>query len=151
VVVLSLIEARGVFLSPTELGAEEVITNIVLWLKLAIEIVGALLIGIGATITSVRIAGVIWHQRLEDYRRVRLAFARLLALALEFQLAADIVGTAFAPSWTQIGKLAAIAVIRTALNYFLAREINEGRELSKALNTADNSGTSPSALAAELN
>lgn len=146
--VLSLIdEARGTLLSPTELGAEETITNLVLWLKLAIEIVGALLIGIGATITSVRIAGVIWHQRLEDYRRVRLAFARLLALALEFQLAADIVGTAFAPSWTQIGKLAAIAVIRTALNYFLAREINEGRELSKAPDAADDSMTA--ALAAE--
>lgn len=146
---LTLIEeARGVFLSPTELGAEEVITNLVLWLKLAIEIVGALLIGIGATITAVRMAGVLWHQRLEDYRRVRLSFARLLAVGLEFQLAADIVGTAFAPSWTQIGKLAAIAVIRTALNYFLAREINEGRDLSKAPDAADNSRTSP--LAAEL-
>jgi len=131
---LSLITeaTRGVFPSPTEFGTEEVITSLVLWLQLAIEIVGALLIGIGAVITSMRLARVLWHQRIEDYRRVRLAFARLLALALEFQLAADIVGTAIAPSWTQIGKLAAIAVIRTGLNYFLTREINEGRELTKA-------------------
>jgi uncharacterized membrane protein len=136
---LSLITeaTRGVFPSPTDFGAEEVITSLVLWLQLAIEIVGALLIGFGAVVTSVRLARVLWHQRIEDYRRVRLAFARLLALALEFQLAADIVGTAIAPSWTQIGKLAAIAVIRTGLNYFLTREINEGRELTKALPTGE--------------
>ena len=135
---LTLIEeARAVISAPTEAGAEELISNLVLWLKLAIEIVGALLIGIGATITAMRMAGVIWHRRIDDYRQVRLSFARLLAVALEFQLAADIVGTAFAPSWTQIGKLAAIAIIRTALNYFLAREIAEGRELSKAPAVAD--------------
>ena len=56
---------------------------------------------------------------------MRLGLSRSLALALEFQLAADILGTALAPGWTQIGKLGAIAVIRTFLNYFLAREISE--------------------------
>jgi len=136
---LSLIAeaTRGVLPSPADFGTEEVITSLVLWLQLAIEIVGALLIGFGAVVTSVRLARILWHQRIEDYRRVRLAFARLLALALEFQLAADIVGTAIAPSWTQIGKLAAIAVIRTGLNYFLTREINEGRELTKALSAGE--------------
>ena len=54
---------------------------------------------------------------------VRLTLARYLSLALEFQLAADILSTAIAPSWDQIGKLAAIAVIRTGLNYFLAQEV----------------------------
>lgn len=44
-------------------------------------------------------------------------------MALEFQLAADILATAVAPSWNQIGKLAAVAAIRTALNYFLSREM----------------------------
>jgi uncharacterized membrane protein len=43
--------------------------------------------------------------------------------SLEFQLAADILSTAIAPSWDRIGKLAAIAVIRTALNYFLVLEL----------------------------
>jgi uncharacterized membrane protein len=60
---------------------------------------------------------------LTDFTQVRLAFARHLALALEFQLAADILSTAIAPSWDRIGKLAAIAVIRTALNYFLMLEM----------------------------
>jgi uncharacterized membrane protein len=41
----------------------------------------------------------------------------------EFMLAADILKTAISPTWDDIGKLAAIAVLRTALNYFLEREI----------------------------
>ncbi|UGA36015.1 DUF1622 domain-containing protein [Chromobacterium haemolyticum] len=61
----------------------------------------------------------------DDYNQVRLSFARFLALALELQLAADILSTAVAPSWDQIGKLGAIAVLRTALNYFLGKEIRE--------------------------
>ena len=51
--------------------------------------------------------------------------ARYLALALEFQLGADILTTAVAPDWDDIGKLTAIAVIRTGLNFFLSREMAE--------------------------
>ena len=54
---------------------------------------------------------------------VRLALGRSLALSLEFLLGADILRTAVEPSWDEIGRLAAIATIRTALNYFLQREI----------------------------
>ena len=52
-----------------------------------------------------------------------LALGRSLALSLEFLLGADILRTAVEPSWEEIGRLAAIATIRTALNYFLQREI----------------------------
>jgi uncharacterized membrane protein len=65
--------------------------------------------------------------QFERYNEIRLTPARFLALALEFQLGADILSTAIAPSWDQIGKLGAIAVIRTALNYFLTREMREER------------------------
>jgi uncharacterized membrane protein len=54
---------------------------------------------------------------------LRLRLARWLAVALEFTLAADILRTAVAPSWDDIGKLAAIAALRTLLNFFLQREI----------------------------
>ena len=50
---------------------------------------------------------------------VRLQLARWLVLALEFALAADILRTAIAPGWEEIGKLAAIAALRTVLNFFL--------------------------------
>ena len=54
---------------------------------------------------------------------MRLQLGRWLSLALEFELAADILRTAIAPTWEEIGKLAAIAALRTLLNYFLEREI----------------------------
>ncbi len=54
---------------------------------------------------------------------IRLGVARRLALALEFELGSDILRTAVAPSWNEIGKLGAIIVFRTALNFFLQREI----------------------------
>src|SRR5690349_14940038 len=80
----------------------------------------------GVVAAIIRVIGVIRSQQLAAYTKARLVLSRYLALGLEFQLAADILGTAVAPSWTQIGKLAAIAAIRTGLNYFLAREIREG-------------------------
>jgi uncharacterized membrane protein len=46
-----------------------------------------------------------------------------LLLGLEFELAADIIESVVAPTWQDIGKLGAIAVIRTFLNYFLERDI----------------------------
>lgn len=59
---------------------------------------------------------------------IRLDLGRSLALSLEFLLAADIVQTAIAPTWEETGKWAAIAAIRTALNVFLAREIEQERK-----------------------
>jgi uncharacterized membrane protein len=54
---------------------------------------------------------------------LRLELGKTLAIALEFLLAADILRTAVAPTWADIGKLASIAVLRTLLNYFLDREL----------------------------
>jgi len=56
--------------------------------------------------------------------RIRLDFAGWLALALEFELGADILRTAVAPTWMDIGQLAAIAALRTGLNYFLQKELD---------------------------
>ncbi len=56
---------------------------------------------------------------------IRLTLGRSLALGLEFLLGADILNTAVAPTWEQVGLLAAIAAIRTGLNYFLSRELEQ--------------------------
>ena len=105
---------------------EVVATQVVLWLKLAVELVGAVVIGVGccaAVLALVRRRG----DGPAAYAGVRLLLARYLALGLEFQLAADILATAVNPSWEEIGKLAAIAAIRTLLNFFLGREMKEER------------------------
>ncbi|MBS0319305.1 MAG: DUF1622 domain-containing protein [Proteobacteria bacterium] len=67
-----------------------------------------------------------------DRRDVWLRFARWLVAALTFQLGADIVSTSFSATWEDIGRLAAIAVVRTFLSYFLDREVDETRELQYA-------------------
>jgi uncharacterized membrane protein len=55
-------------------------------------------------------------------------FAMWLLLGLEFELAADVIRTAIAPTWDAIGQLAAIAVIRTFLNFFLEKDIEKYEE-----------------------
>ena len=64
------------------------------------------------------------HER----RDVWLRYARWLVAGLTFQLAGDIIETAIAPTLEDIGRLAAIAVIRTFLNFFLERDLAEVRE-----------------------
>ncbi len=62
--------------------------------------------------------------RPEGWRRdLFVRFARWLIMGLEFALAADIVRSVITPTWNDIGQLAAIAVIRTFLNYFLERDL----------------------------
>jgi uncharacterized membrane protein len=52
-------------------------------------------------------------------------FGVWLLLGLEFELGADIIRTAISPTWTQIGQLGAIAVIRTFLNHFLEEDLEK--------------------------
>jgi uncharacterized membrane protein len=106
-------------------GAEEVVMYAVNWLKLIVEVTGALVIGMGLLAALSTWARSIRAHSKDVFSETRLTLARYLALALELQLGADILSTAVSPSWDQIGKLAAIAVIRTALNYFLLRELHE--------------------------
>ncbi len=67
-------------------------------------------------------------ERQDRKENIRLQLGRWLAVGLEFELAADILRTAIAPSWNEIGQLAAIIVLRTVLNYFLQKEIDKASE-----------------------
>jgi len=65
-----------------------------------------------------------------ELRDAYLHYARWLVAGLTFQLAADVIETSIAPSWEDIGRLGAIALIRTFLNYFLERDMMEALEKS---------------------
>ena len=58
-------------------------------------------------------------------RQAWLRYARWLVAALTLQLAADIIETSISTSWQSIGRVGAIAVIRTFLNYFLERDVEQ--------------------------
>lgn len=93
------------------------------WLRLSVELLGATVIAIGVAVAVVALLQHFISRRGGSFTPIRLSFARYLMLALELQLAADILSTSIAPTWDRIGKLGAIAIIRTALNYFLSREL----------------------------
>lgn len=107
------------------------------WLRLGTLVLARIAEGIGALVVAAGVAGafvswvgqhILGGSRGVPTEGIRLELGRTLGLALEFLLAADILSTAVAPSWDAIGKLAAIATIRTLLNYFLGRELaGEGR------------------------
>lgn len=95
-----------------------------------IEACGAVVIMIGAIVAIAKFAVSLARRNINQFSAVRLSLARFLVLGLEFQLAADVLRTAISPSFEEIGKLAAIATIRTLLNYSLTREIaQEQREI----------------------
>lgn len=104
-------------------GLETFAGDVVDTLIPVVELIGALVIGVGVVVAfgAYVLSELRVHAR--SYEQIRLILGRFLALGLEFQLAADILATAVSPTFEQIGMLAAIATIRTALNYFLAQEI----------------------------
>lgn len=102
---------------------EETIRDAVGYVIPVVEAIGALVIVVGVAVAFVRWLAAELGLRETSYEGVRLVLGRFLALGLEFQLGADILGTAVSPSWDEIGRLGAIAGIRTVLNYFLAREL----------------------------
>ena len=96
---------------------------VVRWVKLGVEIFGAGLVTLGVCVAIAQLIRNLAARKPADFTATRLILARHLALALEFELGADILGTAVSPSWDQIGKLGAVAVIRTGLNFFLSMEM----------------------------
>ncbi len=100
------------------------------YVGLMVETMAVLIIVIGSLKAFFAAMGVMVVSPVshEDMRSVWLDYARYLIAGLTFQLAADIVGTTVAPTWDEIGRLAAIAVTRTFLSYFLERDLTEVRE-----------------------
>ncbi len=78
---------------------------------------------VDAAVALVRVGFVVG--RSDRFGPMRLDLGRLVVLGSKFQLAGDLLRTAVAPSFTEIGPLAAIAAIRTVLNYFLRLEIRQ--------------------------
>lgn len=101
------------------------------YLASGVEGVAGLIIAFAALQASVRALLLFFgrdkgnsRNQVPQTENIRLRLGRWLALALEFELGADILRTAIAPTWAEIGQLAAIAAIRTLLNYFLQQEID---------------------------
>jgi uncharacterized membrane protein len=121
---------------------EELLVTAVGYLKLAVEAVGAAIVGFGALATVVVYLLSVFGIRKRSYTEIRLFLGRYLALGLEFQLGSDILSTAVAPTIAEVEILAAIVVIRTVLNYFLSKEIEREREEVEATNDPEHRAAS---------
>jgi uncharacterized membrane protein len=110
------------------LNVDEFLIVAVGYLRLSIEALGAAVIGIGAASTTYRYVLSVLGLRKYTNSDIRLYFGQYLVLGLEFQLGADILATAVAPTFQEVQLLAAIVVIRTVLNYFLQKELQQDRE-----------------------
>lgn len=112
---------------------EELFKTIAEHIGLVIEAIGILMIAIGTLVALAKVLQHIFVKRRsnDEQRDVYLQYAGWLVAGLTFQLAGDIVHTAIAPNWDDIGKLAAIALIRTFLTYFLDRDMESMREKQK--------------------
>ena len=98
--------------------------------SLALEALALIVIVIGAVEAALGMVRALFTRHLPGNQRraVWLEFSHWLVAALTFQLAADIVQTMIVPGWEDIGRVAAIAVIRTFLTFFLDRDIDTIRE-----------------------
>ena len=97
---------------------------------LLVEAVAVLLIAYGAA-EALANSGRHFFRHTHDAGWRKALFVRFgiwLLLGLQFALAADIVRSVISPSWNDIGQLAAIALIRTFLNYFLERDLAEAEK-----------------------
>ena len=105
----------------------------------ALEAMAVLIIAVGSIKAFIAgLGAMLIKPSLHDaIREVWLDYARYLIAGLTFQLAADIVSTTIAPTWDDIGRLAAIAVTRTFLSYFLERDLGDIMERRQGASEAE--------------
>jgi uncharacterized membrane protein len=92
--------------------------------SLILNLAGLLMVALGSVEVLLSLVRLVLRSTSDDDKRlIWLRYGRWLVAALTFQLAADIVESSVLRSWHEIGRLAAIAGVRTFLNYFLDRDI----------------------------
>jgi uncharacterized membrane protein len=115
----------GIAVAPMCARVEALLHDIAHAAKLLTEGVAVLVVAYGAVEGFVNLLGLIAKpsSTVGARKRIWRRFGTWLLLGLEFELAADIIGSVVSPTWVDIGELAAIAVIRTFLNYFLEQDL----------------------------
>lgn len=110
------------------MSAEALLRNLAANTALGVEAIAVVIIAYGALEALVLVIGHVVRGRTSPAGWRKETFIRLgvwLLLGLQFALAADIVRSVISPTWNDIGQLGAIAIIRTFLNYFLERDLDD--------------------------
>jgi uncharacterized membrane protein len=114
---------------------EELFVQVAHGIESFIEAAAVLIVAYGSLEALIRLLWVMATPRTSHGRRKEIwrRFGVWLLLGLEFELAADIIASVVSPSWLDIGELGAIAVIRTFLNYFLERDLENAEASGEAV------------------
>ena len=106
---------------------EELFISISRGLGLVVEMVAVVVVAFGALEAFLKLIWIVVTPgtTLGERKAIWRGFGMWLLLGLEFELAADIIDSVISPTWQDVGMLGAIAVIRTFLNYFLEKDIEE--------------------------
>lgn len=108
------------------------------FIALVFAIIGAVIISFGSIVALIHFLKGFFekHQPSDKFAEVhidtvRVEYGRYINLGLEFFIAKDVLETIFVPTWTQIGQLFALVVIRTIISYFLMHEIEKIEDNNK--------------------
>lgn len=112
----------------------ELMTTLMKYSVIAINAMALLVILVGSLqMLASSFAAIVSPSTMKtELRKGYVHFARWLIAGLTFLLAADIIDTIITPDWDEIGRLAATAAIRTFLNYFLERDLEEALSAESA-------------------
>lgn len=116
---------------PGAVETEFLLTTLVTYLSFFAELCGVIVIGVATFRGFLRYVPHMFGLKRDEStypEDIRLRLGKSLALALEFELGADILRTAVAPTLSAIGVVAAIVALRTLLNFFLEREIRHAEQ-----------------------
>ena len=102
---------------------EQILTTAIEFIVPVVEACGAAIVVLEVVRTVVGYASTVVRRDPLHMNTLRLRLGQALVLGLEFQVAADVLKTALAPSWNDVGLLAALIGLRTVLNYVLEREV----------------------------
>jgi uncharacterized membrane protein len=104
---------------------EGIIQTVVGYLIIGAEACGAFVLTVGVIRSCVGYAkSCVFHQATDRVPKLRISLGQSMVLALEFQVAADILKTSLSPTWEDMLLLTATIALRTILNYLLERELD---------------------------
>jgi uncharacterized membrane protein len=106
---------------------EETLTSVARVVGSLVEIAAVLVVAYGSAEAFIRLLRIVIARSTSHSERkvIWRNLAAWLVIGLEFALAADIIGSVISPTWQDIGELAAIAAVRTFLNYFLEKDLEQ--------------------------
>jgi uncharacterized membrane protein len=102
---------------------EEGLRTVVSYIIPIVEGCGALVIVLEVARTVVQYLLLFVRRKDIQMRSLRIRLGQAMVMGLEFQVAADILRTATAPTWNDILLLGALIALRTVLNFLMEQEI----------------------------